>query len=185
MKDSPANIKINSSVLAETANAYRATIRRGLRKRRKSVTIENHKPFANTTNDNSNDYLTIEDTRLNNNIDIKKSYSSDVKDDSIDTSLNIANVQNISSTTTNICHLDDPASISADANNDPQFTIKCEIDVEEILTEVSTTDGRIKMNNVWMRIVSTACKIMFFHGCFLIKYDATFGSSCSCKNLIH
>ena len=120
---------------------------------------------------------------LNNNINIKKSYSSSVKDDWIDTSLNIPHVQNISSTTTNICHLDDPSSISADANNDHQFTIKCEIDVEENLTEVSSTDGLIKMNNVRMRIVSKACKIMFFHGCFLIKYDTTFGSSCSCKNL--
>ena len=171
--------------MTETANAYRATIRCGLRKRRKSVTIENLKLFENTTNENSNDCLTIEDTRLNNYIDIRKSYSSAVKDDSINTSLNITNVQNISSTTTNICHLDDSSSISADANNDHQFTIKCEIDVEENLTEVSTTDGMIIMNNVRMRIVSKACKIMFFHGCFLIRYDTTFGSSCSCKNLTH
>ena len=90
---------------------------------------------------------------MNNDINLKTSTSSDAKYNHEETLLNQTNVQNASSTTNNDYHLDDPSSsTSVDANNDHQFSIKCEIDVEENLTEASTTtDGLIKLDHVRKR----------------------------------
>ena len=130
-----------ASIRTETVNAARRIIRRGIRKRRKSVAICSPIPIENSTNVDSNDYFTTEDTIPNNDIKIKKAILSDGKDDLDGTLLTTTNIQNISSTTKNSHHLDDPSHMSVDANNDHQFTIKCEIDVEDNLAEVSTTDG--------------------------------------------
>ena len=134
-----------TSIRTETVNAARRIIRRGIRKRRKSAAICSPIPIENSINVDSNDYFTTEDTIPNNDIKIKKAILSDGKDDLDGTLLTTTNIQNISSTTKNSHHLDDPSHMSVDANNDHQFTIKCEIDVEENLAEVSTTDGLIKM----------------------------------------
>ena len=170
-----------ASIRTETVNAARRIIRRGIRKRRKSVAICSPIPIENSINVDSNDYFTTEDTIPNNDIKIKKAILSDGKDDLDGTLLTTTNIQNISSTTKNSHHLDDPSHMSVDANNDHQFTIKCEIDVEDNLAEVSTTDGLINIDDVRKHSLTNACKIMFFHGCFLIKYDTTFGSSCCSK----
>ena len=130
-----------ASIRTETVNAARRIIRRGIRKRRKSVAICSPIPIENSINVDSNDYFTTEDTIPNNDIKIKKAILSDGKDDLDGTLLTTTNIQNISSTTKNSHHLDDPSHMSVDANNDHQFTIKCEIDVEDNLAEVSTTDG--------------------------------------------
>ena len=134
-----------ASIRTETVNAARRIIRRGIRKRRKSTAICSPIPIENSINVDSNDYFTTEDTIPNNDIQTKKAILSDVKDDLDATLLTTTNIQNISSTTKNTHHLDDHSHMSVDANNDHQFTIKCEIDVEDNLAEVSTTDGLINV----------------------------------------
>ena len=90
---------------------------------------------------------------MNYNINLKTSIPSDDKYNHEETLLNLTNVQNALSTTNRDYHLDDPSSsTSVDANNDHQFSIKCEIDVEENLTEASTTtDWLIKLDYVTKR----------------------------------
>ena len=138
-------MKMCTSIRTETVNAARRIIRRGIRKRRKGAEFCSQVPIENSINDDSNDCFTPDDTVPNNDIKIKESFLSDGKANLDETLLNTTNIENISSTTKDIHHLDDPSHISVDANNDHQFTIKCEIDVEDNLAEVSTTDGLIKM----------------------------------------
>ena len=134
-----------TSIRTETVNAARRIIRRGIRKRRKSTAICSPVPIENSININSNDCFTTDGTIPNNDIKTKETILSDEKDNLDEILFNTTNIQNISSITKDSHHLDDPSHISVDANNDHQFTIKCEIDVEENLAEVSTTDGLIKM----------------------------------------
>ena len=134
-----------TSIRTETVNAARRIIRRGIGKRRESTVICSPVPIKNSINTGSNDCFTTDDTIPNNDIKIKDAILSDGKDNLDEALFNTTNIQHISSTTKDSHHLDDPSHISVDANNDHQFTIKCEIDVEENLAEVSTTDGLIKM----------------------------------------
>ena len=138
----------------------RNAFRRGLRKRRNSPKTSSYLHLENSSNVNSNDCLASNDKAMNNNTTLKTSISSDAKYDIEETLLNSTNLQNASSTINKDYHLDDPSSTSVDANNDHQFSIKCEIDVEENLAEASTTDRLIKLDYVRKRSNPNACKIV-------------------------